>query len=364
MQESAAPEEEEARWPTSERWTRFRSCSCTTPRVRGGRPAIREKDLGIWQTWTWQRFADEVRALACGLPREGLRRGEPPRAGRATTARASTRRCAPRSAWAAIPVPLYQDAVADRDGVPDPERARSRIAFAEDQEQVDKLLEILPQCPTLKRIYYDDPRGLRHYTQPQLRSYDELLEPAGSKTRSRLRRRRDRQGQRRRRRRHVLHLGHHRRRRRAWCSRTPACIDRRAPRPRWSGSATTTWSSPTCRRRGSARTSSPTRSRSSPATASAAPSRAETVMTDMREIGPTYYFAPPRVLEALLTQVSIRMEDAAAPKRWLYRNFMGVAEPRRRRAARRQAGVGLLDRALVLRWATCWSTGRCATCSA
>src|SRR3954464_6638718 len=57
----------------------------------------------------------------------------------------------------------------------------------------------------------------------------------------------------------------------------------------------------------------------------ACPESAETVMTDMREVGPTYYFAPPRVLEALLTQVSIRMEDAAAPKRWVYRRFMAIA---------------------------------------
>jgi long-chain acyl-CoA synthetase len=57
-------------------------------------------------------------------------------------------------------------------------------------------------------------------------------------------------------------------------------------------------------------------------------------MTDMREIGPTYYFAPPRVLEALLTQVSIRMEDASRLKRWLYRRFMAVAH---------RAGGAILD---------------------
>src|SRR5207253_6466679 len=60
----------------------------------------------------------------------------------------------------------------------------------------------------------------------------------------------------------------------------------------------------------------------------------ETVLTDMREIGPTYYFAPPRVLEALLTQVTIRMEDASALKRWLYRRFMDVAN---------RAGGAILD---------------------
>ena len=92
------------------------------------------------------------------------------------------------------------------------------------------------------------------------------------------------------------------------------------------------------------------------------PESAETVMTDMREIGPTYYFAPPRVLEALLTQVTIRMEDAGALKRWLFRYFMEVA--------RRVGGaildgkpVGACDR-LLLRLGDCSSTGRCATCSA
>src|SRR5258708_14649520 len=56
------------------------------------------------------------------------------------------------------------------------------------------------------------------------------------------------------------------------------------------------------------------------------PESAETVTPDMREIGPTYYFAPPRVFEALLTQVSVRMDDASAPKRAMYRYFMGIAQ--------------------------------------
>ncbi|HEX5611627.1 MAG TPA: AMP-binding protein, partial [Burkholderiales bacterium] len=55
------------------------------------------------------------------------------------------------------------------------------------------------------------------------------------------------------------------------------------------------------------------------------PESAETVMTDLREIGPTYYFGPPAVFEALLTQVTIRMEDASNAKRWLYRRFMELA---------------------------------------
>ena len=93
------------------------------------------------------------------------------------------------------------------------------------------------------------------------------------------------------------------------------------------------------------------------------PESGDTVMTDLREIGPTYYFAPPRVFENLLTQVMIRMEDAGAIKRGMFHYFMGVA---------RRCGAEILDGKPVsarrprccTRWATCWSTGRCATCSA
>ena len=99
-------------------------------------------------------------------------------------------------------------------------------------------------------------------------------------------------------------------------------------------------SCPTCPWPGSGRTCSPTRSRWSPGFTVNCPESAETVMTDMREIGPTYYFAPPRVFENLLTQVMIRMEDAGAVKRWLFHYFMasrgacGAADPRRQARAR------------------------------
>jgi long-chain acyl-CoA synthetase len=75
------------------------------------------------------------------------------------------------------------------------------------------------------------------------------------------------------------------------------------------------------------------------------PESAQTVVTDMREIAPTYYFAPPRVFEALLTQVSVRMEDAGAVKRWLYRYFMGVAKRVGTRILERHP-VGPVDRLL------------------
>ena len=134
-------------------------------RVRAERPAIREKDLGIWQTWSWRRFAEEVRAMACGLAADGFKRGDHLALVGDNRPRTYSALCAAQC-LGGIPVPLYQDAVAAEMVFPI-QNAGITHALAEDQEQVDKLLEILPQCTTLKHIYFDDPRGLRHYAQPQ-----------------------------------------------------------------------------------------------------------------------------------------------------------------------------------------------------
>ncbi|MDQ5849217.1 MAG: AMP-binding protein [Pseudomonadota bacterium] len=293
-------------------------------RVRGDRPAIREKDFGIWQTWTWRQFADEALALACGLAEEGLQRGQHV----ALVSDNRPRLYAAMSAvqcLGAIPVPLYQDAVATEMAFPI-QNAEIAFAFAEDQEQVDKLLEILPQCPTLRRIYFDDPRGMRHYAQSELRSYDKLL-AAGRDALAR-----DRAGIEARiaqgssgdvaalfftsgttaAAKGVVHthaslIGP---------SRAAAALDKLGADdvilaylpPAWIGqnifSCAQAFVTGYC---------------------ICCPEAPETVMADMREVGPTYYFAPPRVFEALLTQVSIRMDDASAIKRWLYRKFMDVA---------------------------------------
>jgi long-chain acyl-CoA synthetase len=219
-----------------------------------------------------------------------------------------------------IPVPLYQDAVASELVFPI-RNAEIRFALAEDQEQVDKLLEIQPQCPTLARIYYDDPRGMRHYTQPQLASYEKLLHKvdaafidaeidkgSGADTAA------------------MFFtsgttgvpkgvvLTHHALIDRA---RVVAEMERLTDRdvvlafmpPAWIGQNIFSYAQPLV-----------------VGYCISCPESAETVVTDMREIAPSYYFAPPRIFEALLTQVSVRMEDAGAFKRWLYRYFMGVAK--------------------------------------
>ncbi len=313
-------------------------------RERGDLPAIREKDLGIWQTWTWREFADEVRALACALAGQGLKRGEHMALVGDNRPRVYAAMCAAQC-LGAIPVPLYQDAAAAEMAFPI-QNAEIARALAEDQEQVDKLLEILPKCPTLKHIIYDEPRGMRYYRQPELVGYDALLE-----------------------------AGH------AALQRDPAFLDTEIAKGGGADTAAMFFTSGTTGTpKGVVLTHHALIDRAEAAAkleglgdrdvvlaylppawigqnifsyaqpfvtgyCICCPESAETVMTDMREIGPTYYFAPPRVLEALLTQVSIRMEDAGALKRWLYRRFMDVA--------RRVGGmlldgkpVGLADRAL------------------
>jgi len=234
----------------------------------------------------------------------------------------------------AIPVPLYQDAVAAEMAFPI-QNAEIEHALAEDQEQVDKLLEILPKCPTLKHIIYDEPRGMRYYAQPELTSYDTLVaagraalkrDPAFLETEIDKGRGEDAaamfftsgttgtpKG---------VVLTHHALIDRARAAAELEGLDDRdvvlayLP-PAWIGQNIFSYAQPFVT-----------------GYCICCPESAETVMTDMREIGPTYYFAPPRVLEALLTQVSIRMEDASALKRWLYRMFMNIA---------RRVGGALLD---------------------
>jgi long-chain acyl-CoA synthetase len=301
--------------------------------VRPERPAIREKDLGIWQTWSWRRFADEVRALAGGLAAHGFKRGDHLALVGDNRPRIYAAMCAAQC-LGGVPVPLYQDAVAEEMAFPI-QNAGITHALAEDQEQVDKLLEILPRCPSLARIYYDEPRGLRHYDQPQLMDCEALLKIGAEALK-----------------------------------RDPALLDAEIAKGSGADAAAMFFTSGTTgvakgvvlthhalidRARASAEMEGlgdddvvlaylPPAwigqnifSYAQPFVTGyciCCPESSETVMSDMREIGPTYYFAPPRVLEALLTQVSIRMEDASAPKRAIYAYFMEVA---------RRIGGAILD---------------------
>ncbi len=294
-------------------------------RARGERPAIREKDLGIWQSWTWAEAAREVRGIACGLAELGFKRGD-------RLAIIGDNR--PRLYWSmcaaqmlgGIPVPMYQDAVAQEMTFV-LQDAGIHIAVVEDQEQVDKLLEVKDQCPELRHIVYDEPRGMRHYTQAFLHGLDEVV-AAG----------------------------------RIHDANQSDFLDQEIAQGRPDDVAIMLYTSGTTGKpKGVCQTHHALISAArggcgfdklgetdemlsylpmawvgdnlfSYAQALVAgltvncPESGDTVMTDLREIGPTFYFAPPRVFENLLTQVMIRMEDAGALKRRLFHYFMDVAK--------------------------------------
>src|SRR5687768_12425884 len=107
---------------------------------RPGDPAMREKEYGIWQMHSWAAMAQLVEHIACGLHEAGLRSGEHMVVVGSNRPRLYATMLAAQ-ALGAIPIPLYQDAVGTECVFPI-NNAEVRFAFAEDQEQVDKLLEI------------------------------------------------------------------------------------------------------------------------------------------------------------------------------------------------------------------------------
>ena len=287
-------------------------------------PAMREKEYGIWQTTSWAELARVVEHMACGLHQAGLTRGEHLVVVGSNRPRLYAAMLAAQS-LGAIPVPLYQDAVAAECVFP-LNNAEVRFAVVEDQEQVDKLLEIRAQCPQLGHIFYDDPRGLRKYDEPGLASIDELLAAGG------------------------VHAQQH-------PSFYREEVDKAQPADvaaMFFTSGTTGNPKGVVHTHGSLLNRAEAGAQFDRLTADEdvlaylppawigqnifsyaqwlccgyvvnCPESGATVTIDLKEIGPTYYFAPPRVFEGLLTSVMIRMEDAGAFKRGLFHYFMKIA---------------------------------------
>ncbi len=286
---------------------------------------MREKEYGIWQALSWADLATLVEHLACGLHQAGLRRGAHMIVVGANRPRLYATMLAVQS-LGAIPIPLYQDAAALECVFPIND-AEVAYAFAEDQEQVDKLLEIRDRCPQLAHIYFDDPRGLRNYDEPGLASLDEVQ--ASGKV---------------------------------FATQHPDFLKNEVSMAKpddvgamFFTSGTTgnpkgvvhTHNSLLNRAKAGADFDKLTHSEEVLAYLPPAwigqnifsysqwlacgyvvncPESAATVTIDLKEVGPTYYFAPPRVFEGLLTSVMIRMEDAGALKRRMFHYFMSVAQ--------------------------------------
>ncbi|MFJ1300521.1 AMP-dependent synthetase/ligase [Pseudomonadota bacterium AL_CKDN230030165-1A_HGKHYDSX7] len=309
-------------------------------RVRGSRPAIREKDLGIWQTLTWSEVAEQARTIAHGLAALGIQPGMHVAVIGENRPRLYIAMMAAQS-LGAIPVPLYQDAVA-QEMVYVLQDAEVRVAVVEDQEQVDKMLEVRAQCPALTHVVYDDPRGLRHYADPLLKSFDQLLEQGHAHAQA--------------------HPDFH--------ERAVAAVQPHDPAAMFYTSGTTgkpkgvvlTHHALIDRARAVSEMERLTDTEDVLAYLPPAwigqnmfsytqllvsgftvnhPESPDTVSIDMRDIGPTYYFAPPRVLEGLLTHVMIRMEDAGWIKRKLFGACMALA---------RRVGTRILDGESVNAW--------------
>ncbi len=288
-------------------------------------PAMREKEYGIWHSYSWAAMASLVEQIACGLHAAGLQRGEHMVVVGANRPRLYASMLAVQ-ALGAVPVPLYQDAAAAECVFPI-NNAEVRFALVEDQEQVDKLLEIRAQCPQLGQIYFDEPRGLRNYAEPGLASLASLMES----------------GQ-------------------AFAAAHPEFFKAEVAQlvpgdvaAMFFTSGTTglpkgvvhTHASLLDRALAGATFDKLTASEEVLAYLPPAwigqnifsyaqwlacgyvvncPESAATVMIDLKEVGPSYYFAPPRVFEGLLTSVMIRMEDAGLLKRKMFQVFMNVAK--------------------------------------
>jgi long-chain acyl-CoA synthetase len=308
------------------------------------RPAAREKDLGIWQSWNWEQVLDETRAFSIGLYVLGLARGQ-------TVAIVGDNR--PRLYWTfcaaqalgAVPVPVYQDSVADEMAYV---LAHSEVAMAvvEDQEQVDKLMSIADRVPTLKRLIYTKEKGLKKYDHTRLHSFAEvsrigreelaknpgaaawwlgevnqgkgsdtsvMLYTSGTTGKPK-----------------GVMLSHDNI---VLSGQNGNKFDHFTPDDTMIAYLPMAWVGDHIFSYGQAYAG---------ALCVACPESPETAIEDRREIGPTYFFAPPRVFENMLTQIMVRMEDASTVKKKLFHYFLAVA----RRAGEKKLNgqsVGLKD---------------------
>ena len=291
----------------------------------GSSPAYRVKEFGIWRSWSWNQTEKEVESLSLGLLQCGVETGD-------HIAVIGSNR--PELYWSmvaaqsvgAIPVPVYQDSVPE-EMIYILDHCNVKYIFAEDQEQVDKVIELGKRLKSLKKTIFLDPRGLRKYGKSELMSFSDIQK---------------------------LGLAHKEK-------LLPDLLKRLEEQNAENTCVMLYTSGTTGKPKGvvlshknilaaSYSSSQFDKLRQEDSVLAylpmawvgdfifsigqayctgfcvACPESADTMQTDLREIGPTYFFAPPRYFEGLLTTVMIRMEDASSFKRLVFKNFMDFAK--------------------------------------
>jgi long-chain acyl-CoA synthetase len=294
-------------------------------RELGDRPAIREKDRGIWQTWTWRQYHDQVRDFALGLAALGLRRGDRLSVIGDNRPHLYAAQLAVQS-LGGVSVAVYQDSIA-KELAYVWNHAEVGVIVAEDQEQVDKVLGLRPELPALRVVIYDDPRGMAGYRHEWLKSFQEVRE-AGRK----------------------------------FGTEHPGYFEAEIDKGKADDVAIVCYTSGTTGHpKGAMITHANAigvaeifcrEERVGPADTSLAylpmawagdavytlfaslvagfctncPESPETVQRDLRELGPTTVLAPPRIWENMLTAIQVRAADATPLKRRTFDFFRAVAE--------------------------------------